>query len=114
MTVPGGVLVLSHGFWQRHFDGDPEVLGREFEMAEQRWRIVGGGVADPEFRSGLALAFWGPLSSLYSRTAGWHVACKLPMTFHSCRVFARRASRRQSGRCRSRIGWTDPMSSPVR
>jgi predicted permease len=61
---PGGhpVLVVSHGFWQRRFGGDPRVLGRTVELNRRPFTIV--GVAPPGFygtMSGLNFDFWAPL-----------------------------------------------------
>lgn len=40
---PGGpqVLVLTHGFWQRHFGGDPTVVGRTMLLGGRDWQILG-------------------------------------------------------------------------
>ncbi|HET6629398.1 MAG TPA: ABC transporter permease [Woeseiaceae bacterium] len=35
------VLLLSHDFWQSHFDGDPAVIGRTVEMNDRIHTIVG-------------------------------------------------------------------------
>lgn len=35
------VLVLSHGYWQRAFGGDPEVVGQVFEMNNRPHTVVG-------------------------------------------------------------------------
>jgi len=35
------VAILSHGYWQRRFGGDPNVVGRIVDMNEQKWEIVG-------------------------------------------------------------------------
>lgn len=35
------VLLLSHAFWQSHFDGDPAVIGRTVEMNDRIHTIVG-------------------------------------------------------------------------
>ena len=50
-AVPGRhrVVVLSHDTWQRHFRGDPAVVGREVDVgAPAMYRIV--GVMPPTFR----------------------------------------------------------------
>jgi predicted permease len=41
------VAVISHRFWQRRFEGDPNVLGRVIEMQGRSFTIV--GVTPPEF-----------------------------------------------------------------
>jgi putative ABC transport system permease protein len=42
-ALPDGqpVAVISFGFWQRQFDGDPSVVGRELIVSSTRVRIVG-------------------------------------------------------------------------
>lgn len=57
------VLVLSYGFWQGHFGGDPNVIGQTVELNRRSFTIV--GVVPPDFRgtmSGLNFDFWAPLS----------------------------------------------------
>lgn len=42
VTTPSQpVVILSHGFWQRHFQGDPGVLGTSLELDRQPLTIVG-------------------------------------------------------------------------
>jgi predicted permease len=41
------VAVLSHGYWQRRFGGDSNVVGRSFEMQGRSFTVV--GVTPPEF-----------------------------------------------------------------
>jgi predicted permease len=41
---PGGEqlpIILSHEFWQSHFGGDPNVLGRALTLDNQRYSVVG-------------------------------------------------------------------------
>ena len=40
------IALLSHGFWQRRFGGDPEVVGRTLEVGGQLTEVV--GVLGPE------------------------------------------------------------------
>jgi predicted permease len=62
---PGGqpVLVLSHGFWRRHFGGDPGVVGQSVELNRKPFTVV--GVAPEGFHgtmSGIQSDFWAPLA----------------------------------------------------
>lgn len=62
--APGSapVLVLSHGFWQRRFGGDPSIVNRPVELNRKPFTII--GVAPAAFRgtmSGLVCDFWAPL-----------------------------------------------------
>ena len=35
------ILVLSYGFWQRNFGGDPSIVGQVFEMNDRPHTVVG-------------------------------------------------------------------------
>jgi predicted permease len=35
------LLVLSHSYWQQHLGGDPNVIGRQFEMNDRAHTVVG-------------------------------------------------------------------------
>jgi hypothetical protein len=35
------VAVLSHAFWQTHFGGDPDVIGKPIEIDHKRALVVG-------------------------------------------------------------------------
>src|ERR1044072_3894478 len=35
-------VILSHGFWQRRFGSDPEILAKTLTLNDRRLRIVGG------------------------------------------------------------------------
>ena len=37
----GGVVVLSYGFWQREFGGDPHVIGRTIQVSQTLVTVVG-------------------------------------------------------------------------
>jgi len=47
---PKPVAVLSYKFWQRHFNGDPAVLGQNIQLVRKNYTIV--GVAGPRFTWG--------------------------------------------------------------
>jgi predicted permease len=44
---PGGehVAVLTHGFWQRHFGGDPAIVGRPLTLGKSVYTVIGVGPA---------------------------------------------------------------------
>jgi predicted permease len=44
---PQPVLMLNYKFWQRHFNGDPGVVGHTLELDHKQYTIV--GVAGPRF-----------------------------------------------------------------
>ncbi len=41
------VVVLSHGFWLRHFGGDPNVIGRPIPLSGNNYTVI--GVMRPDF-----------------------------------------------------------------
>lgn len=45
--TPPSIAVLSYLFWQRHFNGDPGVIGKTIELNHQPYAIL--GVAQPRF-----------------------------------------------------------------
>jgi predicted permease len=57
------VAVLSYGYWQRRFGGDPAVIGRKLEVNQVPFTLV--GVAPRGFfgaRAGIEPDFWMPLT----------------------------------------------------
>jgi predicted permease len=65
------VVVLSHGFWQRRFGGDPGVIGRTIHVGAMPCSIV--GVMPPRFFGvivGETPDFWWPLQLIPQVTAG--------------------------------------------
>ncbi len=44
---PPFITIISHGFWQRRFGGDPAVIGKTFRLGQATGEIV--GVLAPEF-----------------------------------------------------------------
>ena len=58
----GAVVVLSNGFWQRKFGGDPGIVGKTLTLNSQVFAVI--GVTAPEF-SGIELQvpdLWVPIS----------------------------------------------------
>ena len=54
------VIVLSHGFWQRRFAGDPAIVGRTVTANNRPFTVL--GVMKPDFSyQGARYQFWVPL-----------------------------------------------------
>lgn len=80
------VVVLSHAFWQRRFNGDPEVLQKPMRLNNRDFSVV--GVTEPGFQGASLVGtdVWVPMamvaavrglpdSSLLTEPGGvWHVA----------------------------------------
>ena len=45
-------LILSHGFWQRQFGGDPQVVGRVLSLSEGAFTVVGVMPSDFHYPAG--------------------------------------------------------------
>ena len=57
------VVMLGHGYWQRAFGADPQVVGRTLRMGGRAYTII--GVAPPNYRGGTAVltpAFYVPMA----------------------------------------------------
>lgn len=55
-------IVLSHGFWQSHFTGDPNIIGRSIEINLRNFTVI--GVAPAGFQGtivGIAADYWVPM-----------------------------------------------------
>ena len=64
-TAPGAdpVLVLSHGYWQRRFGGDPNIIGARLRVEGRPFTVI--GVAARGFggtRLGTSVDLWAPLT----------------------------------------------------
>ncbi|MGE5326912.1 MAG: ABC transporter permease, partial [Deltaproteobacteria bacterium] len=53
------VVVLSHGFWQRHLGADPAIVGRVLELNKQSFTVV--GVMPDDFDFPVGAEAWAPL-----------------------------------------------------
>ena len=57
------VVVLSHGFWQRRLNADPNIVGKTVQLNNRAYQVIG---VTPEYFVGtkfaLALDFWAPIS----------------------------------------------------
>jgi putative ABC transport system permease protein len=47
---PQNVAVLGYQFWQRHYNGDPDIVGKKIQLVHKSYEIV--GVVRPRFRWG--------------------------------------------------------------
>jgi len=64
-------IVISYSLWQRHFHGDPSVIGRTLKLNGQVYPVV--GVIEQSFRGlrlGLPPEFWLPMGAFPSYSAG--------------------------------------------
>ena len=52
------VVVLSYGYWQRRFGGDPRIVGRQLQLSGRPWTVV--GVVPRGFEYGRAVDLWAP------------------------------------------------------
>jgi putative ABC transport system permease protein len=53
------VLVLSHGFWQRHLGADPDIIGKSLELNKEPFTVV--GVMPEDFDFPVGAEAWAPL-----------------------------------------------------
>lgn len=67
------VAVLSHGFWQREFGGDPEAIGRAVSLGLHQYEVV--GIAPRGFTGANleAVDVWVPLRMNIALTTSWEV-----------------------------------------
>ena len=72
---PAPVVVLSYGFWQRFFSGDPHAIGRTITLDDVPHTIV--GVMPPRFGWWTNEAFWLPLRTDLKDTSGIAVIMRL-------------------------------------
>jgi predicted permease len=56
------VVVLSHGFWERHFDSDPHVIGQPLKLDGEVFTVVGVAARDFIGTEPDAPQFWMPLT----------------------------------------------------
>lgn len=65
------VVVLSYGFWQSRFAGDPHILNQTIELDSRKYTIV--GVMPPKFRYPTRAQLWYPddLYHQFSRASHW-------------------------------------------
>jgi predicted permease len=83
------VVMLSHGYWQRAFAADPQVVGRSLQMGRRSYTII--GVAPADYRGGLPAvtpAFYVPMA-MQDEVMG--VAMLDQRDFHNFNVKARLA-----------------------
>jgi putative ABC transport system permease protein len=53
------VIVISHGFWQRHLGGDAGIVGKSLLLNGQKFTVIGVASPDVDFPSGAEI--WTPL-----------------------------------------------------
>ncbi|MGA9983736.1 MAG: ABC transporter permease [Acidobacteriaceae bacterium] len=72
---PAPVVVLSYGFWQRFFSGDPHAIGRTVTLDDVPRTII--GVMPPRFGWWTNEAFWLPLRTDLRDNSGVAVIMRL-------------------------------------
>ncbi|MEX2264943.1 MAG: ABC transporter permease [Bryobacteraceae bacterium] len=65
----GAALMISHGYWQRRFAGDPRVLGQTVRMSGRALPIV--GVLPPGFHFPGKTDLWRPASTISREQRGY-------------------------------------------
>ena len=71
--VPGAhpVILLSHAFWQRRFNGSPKIVGRTISLNGYPFTVI--GVASPDFfgvRPGFGPDLWAPIMMVKQVSGG--------------------------------------------
>lgn len=60
----GNVVILSHGFWQRKFAADPDIIGQSLTLDGRSYTIIGvlrqGFKSPPELQADHAVELWLP------------------------------------------------------
>jgi len=70
-TAPA-VVVLSYGYWQQSFGGDPSAVGRTIRLQDHPFTIVGVVAASfPNLTPGETHDFWVPMSARSQLLSGW-------------------------------------------
>jgi putative ABC transport system permease protein len=57
------VVVLSYGYWQRRFGGNPDVLGRSLRLSGKTFSVVGVMPSDFQLPAGRRFEIWTPLEA---------------------------------------------------
>ncbi len=81
---PQPVVVLHYRFWQRHFHGDPAILGKTLELNHVRYTIV--GVTRPNFTEGWGTDVFLPDEIGSIRDAGVMVKLRPGVTWAAANV----------------------------
>lgn len=58
------VAILSHGLWQRRFGADPQIVGRQIQMDDQSYTVI--GIAAPRFEFGSGADVFVPIGHFYN------------------------------------------------
>ena len=63
LESPAAVAVLSHGYWQREFGGDPAIPGRTIRLEDVPFTVVGVAPATFSGTSSERIDIWMPIAS---------------------------------------------------
>ena len=72
---PQPVVMLNYRFWQRHFNGDPTVIGKTLELAHKKYTII--GVTRPHFTWGWDADVYLPQKLTSDQVASFGTVIKL-------------------------------------
>src|SRR5579864_4369863 len=56
----GQVAIVSHGFWERRYGGDPGLLGQTIQLDGRSYTVI--GIMPPEFDYPVPMELWVPLA----------------------------------------------------
>src|SRR5215471_4508241 len=87
------LLIISHAYWESHFNGDPQVIGSTLRIGHFPYTII--GVTPQEFHGsmpGLSFEMWAP-ATMYGQLSATGDATLLDRKWRTFRVLARLAPR---------------------
>ncbi len=97
------LLVISHAYWESHFNGDPHVIGSTLRIGHFPYTII--GVTPKGFRGsmpGLSFEMWAP-ATMYGQLSATGDATLLDRKWRTFRVLARLAPGVSIGQARAEV-----------
>jgi predicted permease len=97
------LLVISHAYWESHFNGDPHVIGSSLRIGHFPYTII--GVTPQGFHGsmpGLSFEMWAP-ATMYGQLSATGDATLLDRKWRTFRVLARLAPGVSIGQARAEV-----------